>query len=233
MKKAFTMIELLFVIVVIGILSAMIIPNTQTISPLHNAAIQVASHLRYTQHLAMIDDTYDRNRIDTDGNVIWFKDRWQLVFSSSEYSDYKPAYTIFSDRQGNAKERGDANEKEIAKNPENIQQIMTGGYGSAQAINYGHSNFKGMKKLNIGNSYGVTSVRLIGGCSGSRIAFDHLGRPMKGDHNSVTSPYNMSSTYSASKQRLITSNCKIELKAEDKIVNIIIRPETGYTTIEY
>ena len=198
-----------------------------------DATMQLVSHIRYTQHLALIDDTYDSNRIDSVLNVIWYKDRWQLVFSSSEYSDGKPAYTIFSDNQGTAVSRGDANEDEVARNPENSNQIMTGGYSATQALNYGHSKFKGMKKLNLGNSYGVTSIVLSGGCEDGRISFDHLGRPMQGDHNTVTSPYNAATPYDSNKQRLITSNCIVEVRDGDDYINIIISPETGYTTIEY
>ena len=58
MKKAFTMLELVFVLVVIGILAAVMIPNMQS-TALREAAIQVVSHIRYTQHLAMIDDKFD------------------------------------------------------------------------------------------------------------------------------------------------------------------------------
>ena len=67
MKKAFTMLELVFVIVVIGILAAAIIPSTRT-NPAQEAAIQLLSDIRYTQHLAMIDDKYGQN---TPGNVDW------------------------------------------------------------------------------------------------------------------------------------------------------------------
>lgn len=81
MKKAFTMIELVFVIVVIGILAAVIIPNTRT-NPVQEAAIDVLSKVRYTQHLAIVNDGYDA----TDN--IWFKKRWQIKFdtNSNEYS---------------------------------------------------------------------------------------------------------------------------------------------------
>ncbi|MDQ7060006.1 MAG: type II secretion system protein [Sulfurimonas sp.] len=66
MKKAFTMIELIFVLVVVGILAAVILPRTKT-NPLQEAAIQLLSHIRYTQHLALVDDVYDAN----DAN--WYK----------------------------------------------------------------------------------------------------------------------------------------------------------------
>lgn len=225
-KQAFTMLELLFVLVVIGILAAVIIPRTST-NPLQEAAIQVASHIRYTQHLAMIDDKYDTSRTDVNGKVIWYKDRWQLNFSSSEFTGKKVAYTIFADTQGNGASRGNANEAEIAINPSNANQIMTGGYGSAAAINYTKSGFRGMKKLNIGNSYGITSVKMNGGCANSRISFDHLGRPMRGDQNTMNSPYNSGGT-----QRLMTIDCNVVLSNDTAHVTLIIQPETGYVIID-
>ena len=79
MKKAFTMLELVFVIIVIGILAAVIIPSTRT-NPAQEAAIQLISHIRYTQHLAMIDDKYDAT------NTNWFLNRWQIRFTGNTYS---------------------------------------------------------------------------------------------------------------------------------------------------
>lgn len=79
MRKAFTMLELVFVIVVIGILAAAIIPSTRT-NPAQEAAIQLLSHIRYTQHLAMIDDKYDA------ANPTWFQERWQIAFTGNTYS---------------------------------------------------------------------------------------------------------------------------------------------------
>jgi len=222
--KAFTMIELVFAIVVIGILAAVIIPNTRT-NPLQEAAIQLVSHIRYTQHLAIVNDTYNPNRIDDNGDVIWHKDRWQLVFSNSEYSDNSEAYTIFSDTYGTAVSRGDAQESEIARNPQNSEKIMTGGYGIAQAINYNHANFKGMKEMNLGKSYGVESVTLEGGCSGARISFDYLGRPFRGDQSTMSGPY------TAGTQRLITQNCRIKLSKGSDNLYITVAPETGYACI--
>ena len=79
MKKAFTMLELVFVIVVIGILAVVIIPNTRT-NPAQEAKIQLVSHIRYAQHLAMIDDKFDA------ANSTWHKNIWQVAFSGNQYS---------------------------------------------------------------------------------------------------------------------------------------------------
>jgi len=228
MKKAFTMLELIFVIVIIGVLAAVIVPNTKR-NPVQEAAIQIASHIRYTQHLAMTDDRY--NSADS----IWHKERWQLVFSSSLYTGGADvwAYTIFSDRIGVSS--GDADEDEIAKNPENSDQLMTGGYAVEDELYYGKAEFRGMKSLNIGKTYGIVGANAIdfsNSCDGStgnslRISFDHLGRPFQGDQKSMTGPYD------AGTQRLITAECTITLTDGSEIVDINIQPETGYVSLNF
>ena len=217
MKKSFTMLELIFVIMIISILTAIVIPNTRANS-LEEAAIQLRTHLRYTQHLSFINDTYDA----TDDE--WYKKRWQLVFYEGADADNKVAYTIFSDKAGSS--TGNPQETEIALNPLNRKQRMTGGYSGANALDIRHTSFVGMKELNIGQKYGVISKRLGGGCSNSRISFDYLGRPLKGDHDTMTSPYN-----SGSSQRLITTNCTITLRDATESIVIRIVPETGFVCV--
>lgn len=95
MKKAFTMIELVFVIVVIGILAAVIIPNTRT-NPLYEAATQLVSHIRYTQHLGMVDDKFDS------GNANWHRNRWQIRFTGNQYSIATNGNTVFAKNPLNA-----------------------------------------------------------------------------------------------------------------------------------
>jgi len=224
MKKAFTMIELVFVIVVIGILAAVILPSTKT-NPVQEAAIQLVSHIRYTQHLAMIDDKFDQ----TDGS--WYKKRWQIVFNNTAGSNGKYGYTIFSD--GIGANAGIANTSEIAKNPQNPAQLLTGGVSSSNAeLAYNHANFPGMKKLNLGMSYGITSITATSTCkvdpSDQNIAFDHLGRPIIGNINLNTQSY-MPKNSGTSK--LLEGDCIITLDNGSESVAITIKPETGYTYI--
>ena len=68
------MLELVFVIVVVGILAAMVIPRIDRDNRFE-AATQVLNHIKYTQHLAMTEDVYD----DTAG-VNWYMGRWQIQF---------------------------------------------------------------------------------------------------------------------------------------------------------
>ena len=95
MKKVFTMLELVFVIVIIGVLAAAIIPRMDR-DNVAEATIQLQSHIRYTQHLAMVDDKYDAT------NATWFRNRWQIRFSDNK------SYSIVSD-----------NNNTFAANPQN------------------------------------------------------------------------------------------------------------------
>jgi len=72
-KRAFTMVELLIVIVVVGILAVTIVPRLES-DPLRQAVDQVVRHIAYTQHMAMVNDIY---RTDT---PIWFKAMWRISF---------------------------------------------------------------------------------------------------------------------------------------------------------
>ena len=79
MKKAFTLIELVFVIVIIGILAAVIIPRMRT-HPVAEAAVDLLAKIRYTQHLSIVNDKYDTS------DATWFQDRWQISFATNTYS---------------------------------------------------------------------------------------------------------------------------------------------------
>ncbi|MDP3265684.1 MAG: prepilin-type N-terminal cleavage/methylation domain-containing protein [Sulfuricurvum sp.] len=82
MKRfAFTLLELVFVLIVIGILAVLAMPNFRG-HPLQDAAQQVADHIRYTQHLAMIDDKYDPS------DTTWWQTRWQLTIAGTSYDLY-------------------------------------------------------------------------------------------------------------------------------------------------
>ncbi len=211
MKKAFTMIELVFVIVVIGILAAVIIPNTRT-NPLYEAATQLVSHIRYTQHLAMVDDKFNAN----DSN--WYKNKWQLLFGKSNTGSKNTgnyyAYTIFSDYLGTS--AGNPELAEMAINPLDNTKVLSGGYSGE--IDWEDS--QATKKLNIGYSYGVDNVTQSG-CGAKRISFDNLGRPFQGDDSSWTS----------SVDGILNAVCTFTLHKGSDTVSISIQPETGYTCI--
>lgn len=220
MKKAFTMLELVFVIVVIGVLMAVILPRTET-NNLREAAIQVISDIRYTQHLAMVDDQYNAS------DVNWSRGRWQIRFGSSANTEHEMAYAIFLDKVSNTGTSRDGNpnitNNEIARDPSNPDKLLSGGWAGILPTN----DPRATKKMNIGMSYDIASVDFEAGCNHAtvkRLTFDYLGRPLRGSIHSLTRPYEAN--------RIIQNRCEIVLTdvGGDSIV-IGIAPETGYACI--
>lgn len=222
MKKAFTMIELVFVIVVMGILAAVIIPNTRT-NPLQEAAIQVVSHIRYTQHLAMVDDKFDL--VDN----IWFQRRWRFSFSNGAGSNGRWSYTIFADILGTAS--GNPNPTEVAVNPLNSSKRLTGGSSAAGDIQTGDDD--ATDEMNLGESYGVANVTFSAPCrtgvASKGLGFDHLGRPLRGGIQDYTSAYENNAIAT---NILVPLQCVITLTHDDgNNIQIAVEPETGYAHI--
>lgn len=201
-KPAFTMLELVFIIVIVGILAAVLIPRMGQ-SRLREAADQIVSHIRYTQHLAMIDDKYDT------ANATWFRGRWQMAFSqvNGEWT-----YSIFSDSDAN----GNVALTEAATNPLKTDKRLTG--DSTLGNNF-------TSELNIQKKYGINTVIFNANCGAQTvISFDYIGRPMGGN------PSNLVSAYPAGS--LITQVCTITLTNNaGETLDITIQPESGYARV--
>lgn len=217
MKKAVTLIELVFVLVIIGIVSAVIIPRFNR-STLYEAAAQIISHIRYTQHLSLMDDKFDEK------DPSWYKSRWQLLFSKNTGSNGQWSYTIFSDFKGN--HTGNPDKEEIARNPLDVSKYLTGGTSGTGLIHY--DDAEATREMNIGIKYGITNVRFSGcGSTAKRVAFDHMGRPVIGNSSSMNKMYSKNSAI-----RLLQRQCRIILTDDQgKTLSIAIEPETGYAHI--
>ncbi|MFH0710264.1 MAG: hypothetical protein V2A75_08660 [Pseudomonadota bacterium] len=152
MKRfAFTMLELVFVIIVIGILAVLAMPNFNR-HPLQEAAEQVAGHIRYTQHLAMVDDKFDPT------DPLWFRENWQIEFTSTASNVF---YKIYSDTD----QEGNADNNELALDP------LTGDKLYVDTINH-TSN-----RTNLKDKFGITAVAFSSTCNtGKELSFDSLGR---------------------------------------------------------
>jgi prepilin-type N-terminal cleavage/methylation domain-containing protein len=206
MKRfAFTMLELLFVIIVIGILAVFAMPNFNR-HPLQEAAEQVASHIRYTQHLAMVDDKFDPT------DPTWYQNKWQIRF---RLLMNESGYVIFSDSDT---QKANANNSEMALDP------LTG-----ERMN----GFDQYKPANLTLSYDIKgdATGIVQSCfraDGSLVtsnrgvfAFDNLGRPYRGLSN-ATAPFD----------NLMTGSCDLTLtNNNNESITIRVHPETGYVCI--
>lgn len=222
MKKAFTMMELVFVIVVIGILAAVIIPRTGS-NKLREAAEQVVSHIRYTQHLAMVDDKFDAN------DAQWYKDRWQIFFANTEGSNNRWSYSIFSDSTGASTGNPDINE--LAINPLDRSKYLTGGYSVGTVA---FDDATATRELNIGTKYGITNVNFSANCTTNslRIAFDHQGRPLFDGSHLLDDAYRNGVNSLLIQNDVNGDPCIITMtNSEGATIDIAIEPESGYARI--
>lgn len=153
MKRfAFTLLELVFVIIVIGILAVLAMPNFDR-KPLQEAAEQVAKDIRYTQHLAMVDEKFDPT------DQFWFRENWQIEFTSTSSNVF---YKIYSDMD----QEGNADNNELALDP------LTGDKLYVDTINHTSD------RTNLKKKFGITAVAFSSTCNtGKELSFDVLGRP--------------------------------------------------------
>jgi len=205
MKKAFTLLELVFVIVVIGILAALIIPRAES-NPLREAAIQLLSDIRYTEHLAMVDDKYDRSKAN------WYRARWQIYFKQDN-GDL--VYTIYSDKDlDGVSTAPNPDAGEIAKDPTSSKDLTGDSLYSTTKID----------SMNLSKKYGVVVSNMnnlmSGGCAQmQRLFFDHMGRPLLRSETSTT-------------HQLLHTTCTITLTdANNNSISLSVEPETGYVKI--
>jgi len=227
------MVELIMVIIIIGILASVVIPRISS-NKLRESALQIVSHIRYTQHLAMIDDKF--NLLDDH----WYRKRWQIAFSTAHSTR---SYYIFSDSasnsgayDGNPSANITYTKVEVARNQLDRYRYMIGVANS----NFDNSSTQRISpNLDIGKMYGVVDVKMSDGTSSTvkRILFDHLGRPYRGTGSSTaTHPLN-SSVDKVATSRILIKLCIEACVGNNRTINsateimIAVEPETGYTHI--
>lgn len=201
MKRfAFTMLELVFVIIVVGILSILGMPNLQS-NPLDEAAEQIANHIRYTQHLAMVDNKYDPNVAN------WFVTKWQIRFRRNSGTF---GYAIFSDMN-------------------RLRNIDPGEAAIDPTTGQGIDGFNNYAPADLTNKYDIRNIvqtcftpdaTLVTANQGV-FAFDNLGRPYSGLSNAVTP---LQYILRANCDLILTNS-------NNQQIGIRVFPETGYVCV--
>jgi len=206
-RKAFTMLELVIVIVVLGILAALAIPRLER-DLKQEAADNILSAIRYTQHLALMDNKHDVDQPD------WQKAFWKIQFVSSSADTMNNFYTICSDISLD----GTVQKSECALDPANGKYYYNAG-GATTSMQTDET-----PSIFIGKKYGINDVSGQGGCDNIKhIGFDHLGRPHVSFAGSSTPDY---SSY-------MKEPCQFTFSMENGgSFTITVEPETGYAYIE-
>lgn len=204
-KPAFTLLELVFVIVVLGIIAAMAMSRMDR-DLKQEAADTILSNIRHTQHLALMDNKHMFN------NPNWQQRFWKIMFSTCSNGDH--FFRIGSDDDRDS--GGSFEESEAATDPLSGKPLYLADGGDCSDATVSSEMF-------IGKKFGVTVANGTGGCNGIKhIGFDHLGRPHVSFGASAVPNYNS----------YMTSECTFTFTMSDgDTFNINIAPETGYATI--
>ena len=206
-SSAFTMLELVFVIVALGIIAAVAIPRIDR-DLTQEAADTVLSNIRYTQHLALVDYRHDF----TDPK--WQRAFWQIRFESC--ADSSGLFLSIGSDKGYG---GDIDKSEAATDPANGLPMF---WKNTDACTHG-GDATVSENIFLTKKFGVKSVTGTGGCAGiSHIGFDHMGRPHTGFKNSSAPNY---STY-------MRQACTFTFTmSSGETFAVTIQPESGYVTI--
>lgn len=220
-KKAFTMLELVMVIVVLGILAALALPRIER-DIRNEAAENILGAIRHTQHLALMDNKNIPAAPSALNRTNWQRGLWLLRFSSYD-SGNRWFYTISSSLDGDS--NVDANE--AALDPA-TGKLFYHRAGDATLDETDESPY-----IFLGENFGIQNVdfsRCTGQTGAGRtdnaathVAFDYMGRPHKGI-------FNASNDYAS----VMHQACIIEFTFEDTDIQplqVRIEPETGYAFI--
>ena len=163
-KKAFTMIELVFAIVVIGILASLAMPRIDR-DLVNEASSNILSDIRYTQHLAINDNKHMFN------NPQWQRKWWRIGFQKCTVGSGGGWFeTVSTDLDMG----GDIDAGEEAIDPSNnLPMDVSGNDCAATGLN---------KRMLLTKNYGITNIAKNANCNNANmyIGFDYLGRPHSG-----------------------------------------------------
>jgi len=215
-SPAFTMIELVFAIVLLGILAAMALPRIER-DTRQEAADNILSAIRYTQHLALMDNKIDNN--NPSGAKNWHRAFWQMRFANNG-GEWQ--YIIASNNNYDANLN---KATESALDPVNGKYIYASNANPAsdESPNSFLSKKYGIDNVDFTACNGQVGTSNTGpGTTVRHIAFDYLGRLHRGVFGATD---NMST--------LMHADCTIEFTFEDGSddLSIIIRKDTGYANI--
>ena len=211
-RNAFTMLELVFVIVIIGILAALALPRIDR-DIRQEAGDNILSAIRYTQHLALHDDKTDPFTVNND----WQKALWQIRFTGTTTL----SYTIGSNTDY-ATGGTNIDKSESAIDPFNGKYMYNNTPSTPQndeSPNIFLTKKYGIKLITYNSCSGTQST------SAKHIAFDHLGRPHRGVTNNGSNDY---------KTYVSNMDCNITFDFESSGIAdlvITIEQETGYAYI--
>jgi len=206
-NNAFTMLELVLVIVVLGILSAVTMPKLDR-DLKQEAADTILSAIRYTQHLALTDNKHKFN------DPTWQRAFWKISFENCSGGGLFMGIGTDMDREG------DTDFSEAALDASNGKPMF---WLNTSSCSTGDDLSSASENIFLTKKFGVSAVAGTNSCAGvQHIGFDHLGRPHVSFSASSIPNY---ASY-------INDTCTFTFTMSDNTTLIInIESETGYAYI--
>lgn len=176
-RVAFTMLELVFVIVVLGILATLAIPRLDR-DLKQEASDSILSDIRYTQHLALRDNKHEFDN-----------PQWQRAFWRIGFDDCAVATDLYGYIGTDIDYDKIISNNEAAVDPANGEKMIWSGADCSDGGDNTTSD-----RIFITKKYGITAVDFnstgTNSCANAQyIGFDRLGRPHQGFTESTQPDY--------------------------------------------
>ena len=210
-RTAFTMIELVFAIVVIGILASLAMPRIDR-DLMNEAGTNILADIRYTQHLALMDNKHEFDEPK------WQRKWWKIGFEHCSDNNASWFETVSTDLNM----KGNINTGEEALDPANNLPMDIAGSCTEPGVN---------KRMLLTKNYGILNITQSNNCGNNMyIGFDYLGRPHSGYLNSDQPNY--ASYLSQDCNITFTMSTDTDGDGASDTFTIRITAETGYAFIE-
>jgi len=211
-RMAFSMIELVMVIVVIGILASVSIPNLNK-NIRQEAIDSIISDIVYTKRLALLDNKHNINDV-----------KWQMTYWKWRYTLCSKTNKVFYSVSSDMNEKGNVNRKESAIDAYNGKYLYQSNYFCKEGATPSEDD---SPRVIISERFGIKNITNGGSCEKEvqSIAFDSFGRPHRGVESYSSPNYEF----------LIKKNCSFTFTFFNKDIKpftIIIEAITGRVFLE-
>jgi len=198
-KKSFSLLEILFVVIILGIIATQIIPKSQ-VSKLQLASDKIILYLNYTRYISHIDNKFDIEDVE------WERKRWTLKFLNCKESVGGLYYNVYSDTYGDT---AHIRKVDTLKDPLNSKYLYS------NACSEDIVNDKS-KHVLLTSEYGITNIDVSCNTTSTigQISFGFDGKIYSQLGTNI---------------KEIENQCQIKLfNSKNQSVTIAVEPKTGY-----
>jgi hypothetical protein len=202
MKKAFSLLEILLIISLLGFLYTAFIPKTR-VNKIDELTNRLVLQLKQVRYQALIDNKYN------DLDVYWHKKRWTFKFFRCRKDVGGMYYSIYSDNNAS----GHPSIEDSLKDSLNLKNIYS--------TNHCKENTNNSKYVLLSKNFNIKSVSISCNETSSlgQLSFSSNGKI----YSKLSNIPNDTSSYE------IKNNCNIKLIDNfDEERNIVLESNTGY-----